>query len=69
MTRHLTIKSFDKNGRRRKRLVSNRWTLWFARKSWARITRTEFYLAGGLSNSQLVRKGVKTGWSYWRVLR
>lgn len=34
-----------------------------------RISRAEFWRGGGLSNPLLFRKGTKTGWSYWRILR
>lgn len=69
MNNRMTVRSRDSEGRLRTRKVSSRWVHWFARKSWARITRTEFYLYGGFSNPDLVRKGTKTGWSYWRILR
>ena len=69
MTSTITVRTRDSHGRLRSRKVSRNWVQWFARKSWARITRTEFYLYGGFSNPDHVRKGTPSGWSYWRILR
>lgn len=32
-----------------------------------RITKQEFYAAGGFSNPQLFRKRIGKQWTYWRL--
>jgi hypothetical protein len=34
----------------------------------ARISRREFYRAGGLAHLYQFRKGTASGWSYWRTV-
>lgn len=34
-----------------------------------RISRAEFYAMGGFSNPNLMRKGTRSGWSYWEIHR